>query len=284
MRARQRAPPVGFGRQCLRQARAAQRMRDMLAGMAGRIAGHSSRFAEDGPWEAIRAACGEGTFGGLASRVGLDPATATAREVFLEALSTVATYATAWGIVLRFSEGSDREMFLDAWRMECDVNGMARQMFLDAAYFYRGESVAETVGVGDRSVGPSLYRSFVSLSSNPMIAIEFAFATHVKSSKPTVVLVIDAHEAKAVGIVPATYSLASCVLDLQRSEESVDRTFPLGLAHEVQAHFHDRWPHGSEGAMVAIITISSPTTEERHGLASIGLPIMDYADIFSQRL
>jgi len=280
MRARQRAPPVGFGRQCLRQARAAQRMRDMLAGMAGRIAGHSSRFAEDGPWEAIRAACGEGTFGDLASRVGLDPATATAREVFLEALSTVATYATAWGIVLRFSEGSDREMFLDAWRMECDVNGLARQMFLDAAYFYRGESVAETVGVDDGSVGPAQNYSFVSLTSGPVTGTKFAFDNYVKSAKTTVVLVIDARMARKAGALPAVYSLASSALDLRRSKESADRTFPLGLAYEAQAHFRNRWPRGSGASMVAIITVFPLAPDERCQLERTGLPMLSGTDIF----
>lgn len=255
-------------------------MRDMLDGMAGRIAACSSRFAEDGAWDALRAACGKGAFGGLAARVGLDPASATAKDVFLASLSTVGTHAMAWGIVLRFSEGADHEMFLDAWRMERDVNGLASQIFFGATYFYRGESVTETAGVDDGSVGPAQNYSFVSLSSDPVTGTRFAFDNYVKSAETTVVLVIGAPMARKAGALPAVYSLASSVLDLPRSEESADRTFPLGLAHEVQAHFRDRWPRGSEASMVAIITIFPLSPGERCRLEGTGLPMLSGTDIF----
>lgn len=280
MRARRRALPGNFRHESLRQARDAQRLRGRVDGMAGRIAGHSSRFARDGAWDAVRAACGEGTFGGLAARVGLDPASATAREVFLEALSTVGTYAKAWGIVLRFSEGAGHEAFLDAWRMECDVNGLARQIFCDATYFYRGESVTETAGVYDGSVGPPQNYSFVSLTSGPVMGTKFAFDNYVESAETTVVLVIDAHMARKAGALPAVYSLASSVLDLPRSEESVDRTFPLELAHELQAHFRDRWPRGSEASMVAIITVFPLAPGEQRLVTGTGLPTLSHMDIF----
>jgi len=255
-------------------------MRDMLDTMAGRIVGHSSWFAEDGAWDALRVACGEETFGGLAARVGLDPASATAKEVFLVALSTVDTREMAWGIAPRFSEGADHEMLLDAWRIERDVNALASQLFFAATYFYRGESVTETANVDDGSVGPAQNYSFVSLTSGPVTGTKFAFENYVRFAMTTVVLAIDARMARKAGALPAVYSLASSVLDLPRNKESADRTFPLELAHELQAHFRDRWPRGSEASMVAIITIFPLAPDERCRLEGTGLPILSGTDIF----
>lgn len=122
----------------------------------------------------------------------------------------------------------------------------------------------------------------MSLSSGPLTAIKFAFEDQVKHAGTPVVLVIDARMARQAGAVPAIYSLASDVLDLPRDEEGVSRTFPLGLAHEAQAHFPSRWPAGSGAVMVAIITALQPSSDELRRLEGTGLPMLGCLDIFPQ--
>jgi len=80
--------------------------------------------------------------------------------------------------------------------------------------------------------------------------------------------------------VPATYSLAASVLGLRRGDEDAGRTFPLGLAPEVQAHFPGRWPLDFGEATVAILTIVPPTPDERLKMEGTGLPTLDCKDLF----
>jgi len=280
MTASRRPLPANFRAEALRQTREAQRLRGMLAVEAKRIHLYSSWLLKGADWESLRAACGPGEFGALAERVGLDPSKSTAREVFLTALSTVSTYDSAWSLVLRFSAGADHKMFLDIWRLEKGVNNFARLIFRDSSYLYRGESVIETIGAHEGTAEAGRNHSFVSLTSNPTVATDFAFVNYAKYSETTVVLAINTHEALKAGIVPATYSLASDALDLRRSDESTSRTFPLENAFELQAHFHIRWPAGSGMTMVAIITVFRPTDEERRQLEITGLPIIHFTDIF----
>jgi len=273
--------PANFRAEALRQAREAQRLRGMLDAMKEDIALWAAWMSRGDVWDRVRAACGPGEFGALAERVGLDPATATARDVFLTALSSVGAYETAWRLALRFSTGADRDTFLAIWRMEKEVNELARQIFHGATYFYRGQSVNETIRLHDGTVGYALHRSFVSLSSSILISARFAFNGPVEYRGTPVVLVVDARKARKAGAVTATYSLASDILDLPQGEEGVGRTFPLRLAHELQVHFHARWPLGSEAAMVAIITTSPPTRKDMRLLEGTGTPILDCRHIFS---
>jgi len=214
--------------------------------------------------------------------VGLDPGTATARDVFLEALSTVSTRAAAWDLVLRFSAGADHETFLRIWRAEEDANALARRTFYGATYLYRGGSVTETFGVHDGTVGPGRTHTFVSLSSSLTVAVKFTFTNYAEHGENTVAMVIDAHKARKAGAIPAIYSLASDVLNLRPYKESASRTFPMGNASEAQAHFPAMWPPGSDEAMVAIITALPITPTERRKLESTGLPMLDCMDTFPQ--
>jgi len=282
MGARRRPLPGNFRAEALRQAREAQRLRGLLGAMGEKIALWVAWMSRDDVWDRVRAACGPVRFGVLAERVGLDPGTATARDVFLEALSTVGTRDMAWDLALRLSVGADHETFLRIWRMEEDANALARRIFYGATYLYRGESVTETIGVHYGTVRPGRKHSFVSLSSDPTVAADFAFVNYVKYLETTVVLAINAHKARKAGAIPATYSLASDALDLRRREEGVDRTFHLENTFELQAHFPARWPPASSAVMEAIITTSPLAAEENHWLEDTGLPMLDYNEIFPQ--
>jgi len=186
--------PANFRAEALRQAREAQRLRGMLDAMKEDIALWAAWMSRGDVWDRVRAACGPGEFGALAERVGLDPATATARDVFLEALSTVSTRDTAWDLVLRFSSGADRETFLRIWRAEEEINALALQIFHGATYLYRGGSVTETFGVHDGTVGPGRTHTFVSLSSSLTVAVKFTFTNYAEHGENTVAMVIDAHK------------------------------------------------------------------------------------------
>jgi len=280
MGARRRPLPGNFRAEALRQAREAQRLRGMLGAMGEKIALWAAWMSRDDVWDRVRAACGPVRFGALAERVGLDPNASAARDVFLEALSTVGTRDMAWDLALRFSAGADHETFLRIWRAEEDVNALALQIFHGATHLYRGGSTAEAFGAHDETVGPACDYSFVSLSANPAVAVKFAFINYAVRSGNTVVVVIDAHRARKAGVVPAIYTLASEVLDLSPSEEDASRTFPMGNAGEVQAHFPAIWPPGSDKAMVAIITVFPLTPGERRKLESTGLPTLHCLDIF----
>lgn len=126
--------------------------------------------------------------------------------------------------------------------------------------------------------------SFVSLSSDPIIAMTFAAGNTIVSNTPEIILAIDASKAREMGIFPAVYSLASDVLDLPRCSESTSRTFPLKFAEELQAHFCQQWPSGSEELMVAIVTISHPTSGMRHNLEKMGLPVLSYHGLIHNRV
>jgi len=108
---------------------------------------------------------------------------ATARDVFLEALSTVSTRAMAWDLVLRSSVGSDHETFLRIWRSEEEINALALQIFRAATYLYRGGSVTETFGVHDGTVGPGRTHTFVSLPSSLTVAVKFTFTNYTRAHK-----------------------------------------------------------------------------------------------------
>ncbi|RNJ72019.1 MAG: hypothetical protein EB832_04755 [Thaumarchaeota archaeon S14] len=272
--------PDNFRAEALRQAREAQRLRVKLNGMGERIAWYVTWLSGGGIWNVLRDACGQGRFVALAAKVDLDPLETTAKDVFLTALSTVSTRNMAWRLILRFSTGVDHKTFLEIWRMEENMNALAQRIFYGASYLYRGESIAETVGIHDGTVDPDRNHSFVSLSSNPTMAIQFAFTNYAIYSESTVVLAIDAHSARKTGVAPATYSLVSDVLDLPRSEEDVDRTFPMSNIFELQAHFPVRWPPRSDAAMVAIITVLPLLSDERYKLENTDLPILNYMDIF----
>lgn len=249
-------------------------MRALLVEIAPRLARHASWLLEDsGVWDDLRASCDPEGYGRLAGALGLDPVADSPRDVFLTGLSTVATYGMSWRLVLRHSSGADHEAFLDICRMEARVNGLARRIFRAARHYYRGQSVVETDRLCRGTVGRPLFRSFVSLSSSPVTAIEFASGGDGRHDETKVVLVIDARKAQKLGISPAMYSLASDVLKLRRSAEDTRRTFPMVFAHELQAHFQARWPPGSELATVAILTTIPLERAERDGLEGARLPI-----------
>ena len=265
-----------------RQAGEGRRMRELLAEIAPRLARHASWLLEDsGVWDDLRASCDPEGYGRLAGALGLDPVADPPGDIFLTGLSTVATYGMSWRLVLRHSGGADHEAFLDICRMEARVNGLARRIFRAARHYYRGQSVMETDRLCIGTVGRPLFRSFVSLSSNPMIAIEFGRYTRDKYKTTKVVIAIDACEAQNLGIFPATYLLASDILGLRRPDEDTSRTFPMGFADELQAHFCARWPPGSNSAVVAILTTIPLKPEERRQLEGAGLPMLDFGDLFS---
>jgi len=254
-----------------RQAGEGRQMHALLVEIAPRLARHASWLLEDsGVWDDLRASCDPEGYGRLAGALGLDPVADSPGDVFLTGLSTVATYGMAWRLVLRHSSGADHEAFLDICRMEARVNGLARKIFRAARHYYRGQSVVETDRLCRGTVGRPLFRSFVSLSSSPMIAIEFASDGDDRHDGAKIVLVIDAHKAQKLGISPAMYSLASDVLKLRRSAEDTRRTFPMMLADELQAHFCARWPPDSNSAVAAILT-TIPL--ERDELKGTGLPV-----------
>lgn len=283
MRPKRGPLPDNFREETLRQAVESQRMRDRLDGVEEWIGRHARwLYQSTDAWDALGASCGTARLGALAERAGLDPRASAARDVFLTALSTISTYKMAWDLALRFSTGAAHKTLLAIWHVERGVNALARRIFCDAEYLYRGQSADETVKLHDGTVGPALRRSFVSLSSSPKVAIEFAFAGRIEHAVTAVALAIDAHKAREAGAVAAIYSLAADALGLRRSEEGVGRTFPLENADELQIHFPSKWPPGSDAMMVAIIAISHIPDKERLRMESIGLPILDYADIFSQ--
>lgn len=260
-------------------------MRALLAALAPRLAMRASwLMGNRGVWDGIRASCDPAGYGRLAAALGLDPAAASPRDVFLAGLSTVATYGLAWGLVLRHSRGADREAFLDICRMEAMVNRLARRIFRAARHYYRGQSVGETVMLCLGAAGWSQFRSFVSLSSSPIEAIKFASDRESPRNVAKVVIAIDAREAQKMGIFPAMYSLASDILQLRRSAEGTDRTFPMGFAYELQAHFCARWPPGSELALVAILTVLPLEPDERNQLEVTGLPMLDSGALLPQKL
>lgn len=264
-----------------KQAVEVRRLRDRITAMGNRIVRYSSWLRHDADWNSLREACGEVRFDALAAGVGLSPKAHTAGEVFLTAISTVSMRDKAWELVLRFSAGDDRNAFMRIWGMEMEVNALVRRIFRGATYLYRGQSVTETVGVCDGTVGPAKNYSFVSLSPSLLVAIGFAFDS-ANDSGTTVVLVVDAHKARMAGVAPATYSLASDAIGMRRREEDTGKTFPMGNAGEMQAHFPVRWPPGFGSAIVAITTILPPTAEERLWVEGTGRLVLDYTDIFSQ--
>jgi len=221
----------------------------------------------------IRQACG---------RAGPGPVADPPRDVFLAGLSTVSTYGLAWGLVLRHSRGADREAFLDICRMEALVNRLALRTFRSAAHYYRGQSAVETVRLCLGDAGRPMFRSFVSLSSSPVVAARFALDREGFRNGTKVVIAMDAREARKLGTAPAMYSLASDALQLRRPAESTGRTFPMRFAHELQAHFHGRWPPGSELAPAAILAMLPLEPGERRQLEGTGLPVLD-PEILSQR-
>lgn len=191
----------------------------------------------------------------------------------------MSTYRRSWDLALQFSSGAIHETLVNMRRIENTVNANARKMFEGAAYYYRGESVSETIGVHCGTVGPARNYSYVSLSSDPVAASRFASTDQRVPDEAKVVLAIDARMAQKLGIFPATYSMASDALNLLPSEESTSRTFPVGLAHELQAHFCARWPSGSAEAMVAIITTVPPSPGYRRQLEETGIPVLDYGAV-----
>jgi len=235
-----------------------------------------------GVWDGIRAPCDPAGYGRLAAAPGLDPVADPPRDVFLAGLSTVSTYGLAWGLVLRHSRGADREAFLDICRMEALVNRLARRIFRAAAHYYRGQSAVETVRLCLGDAGRPMFRSFVSLSSSPVVAARFALDRKGFRGGTKVAVAMDAREARKLGIAPAMYSLASDVLQLRRSAESTGRTFPMGFADELQAHFHGRWPPGSELALVAILATPPLEPAERRQLERTGLPVLDPGILFQK--
>jgi len=264
-----------------RQATQGQRMLELVESLEGQISRHAKWLARDcGVWNRIHASCDPAMSNAIAATLGLDSRAVSSRDMFMEGFSTVSTYDPTWDLALRFSTGADHTALLSIRQTENTVNVFAHKIFGDATHLYRGHSVSETVGVHNGTVSVPRNYSFVSLSSSPMVAIRFAFRNHALSPETAVVLVIDAQEARRAGIVPATYSLAASVLGLRRGDEDAGRTFPLGLAHEVQAHFPGRWPLDFGEATVAILTIVPPTPDERLKMEGTGLPILDCKDLF----
>jgi len=221
------------------------------------------------------AACGPERFGALADGLGLDARAVPPRIVFLTGLSTVGTYCGTWELALRFSDGAVREALSGIRQIENSVNALARHAFPAAAHYYRGESVPETTGVRSRAAGPAWHYSYVSLSSGPAAAPGLTARERRRPGGAKVVLVIDARTVQRLGIFLAVCSMASDVLGLTREEESTGRTFPVRLGHELQAHFCDQWPPGSEEAMVAVLTGAPLSPGDRGRLEETGLPVLD---------
>lgn len=259
-----------------RQSKLGQQLRTLLAVLSTSIDGHITWISQDGGvWGAVFAACGYSRLSALAADLGLDASRVSPKDVFLLGLSTVSTYRRSWDLALRFSSGAIHETFMNMQRIENAVNTIARRIFEGAAYYYRGESVSETVGVRHGTVGPARNYSYVPLSSDPVVAARFASTNQRWPDEAKVVLAIDARMAQKLGIFPATYSMASDALNLLPSEESTGRTFPVGLAHELQAHFCAGWPPGSAGAMAAIITTVPLPPEHLRRLEETGIPVLD---------
>jgi len=267
-----------------RQGAQGRQMHVLLASMLPSIVKHIAWLSKDnGVWDAILASCGHERFGALANALGLDVMAVPPRVVFLTGLSTVSTYYMAWDLVQQFSTGAVHETLLGIRQIEDAVNALALHVFRGATYYYRGESVPETIGVYRMTVGHAWYYSYVSLSSNPATALGFTVGRLRRDGETKVVLVIDAHKAQELGIFPAVYSMAADALGLTRAEESTGRTFPVGLAHELQAHFCDRWPLGSEAAMVAVLTTAPLQPDDRIQLEETGLPVLDSEALMPRR-
>jgi len=274
----------GFGilkRESARQAGQGRRLRALLIAMAASIDKHVVWLSQDdGVWDAVLSACGPARYGALAASLGLDAAVAAPRDVFIAGLSTVGTYGRAWDLALRFSAGAAHETLADIRRIENTVNGLVRGAFHGASYYYRGESVLETLGVHLGTVGAAWHYSYVSLSSDLAAPPWFASRGRHGPGGAKVVLAIDARGARGLGIFPATYSMASDALSLPRSREGTRRTFPARNADELQVHFCDRWPPGSGEAMEAIITVGTLPPGDRRMLEATGVPVVAGEGVF----
>jgi len=268
-------------RESTRQADQGRRLRALLIAMAPIMVKHISWLSQDGgTWDAVLSACGPTRYGALAASLGLDAAVVVPRDVFMAGLTTVGTYGRAWDLALRFSAGAAHETLADIRRIENTVNGLVRGAFHGASYYYRGESVLETLGAHLGTVGAAWHYSYVSLSSDLAAAPWFASRGRHGPGGAKVVLAVDARRARGLGIFPATYSMASDALNLPRSREGTRRTFPARNADELQVHFCDRRPPGSGEAMEAIITVGTLPPGDRRMLEATGVPVVAGEDVF----
>ena len=110
---------------------------------------------------------------------------------------------------------------------------------------------------------PGPVYSFVSMSTAVASSIHFLMSGYARSGSNHAALAIDARMAREMGAMPALYSMASEALCMGKLEESVHRAFPLTRSGEMQVHFETRWPDGTSGALVAIITLGDLSPEER---------------------
>lgn len=237
-----------------------------------------SKYGE--AWNGISGMCGHERIRAIAAALKMDAMVSSPREIILTGLSTIDTYKMTWDMLLKHTVGITHKNFLAIQKMEDSVNAVAREAFYRAAYFYRGLSMVELEGIcsGNMLLGP-VY-SFVSLSANPTIALEFAHYKTRSIVAPNAVLVIDSCRARSQGVVPAMYSMASDVLNLRRGAEGAERTFHMWNAFELQAHFFPKWPRAPSTMARAVITVSEPLYESKRLAKVLGVPCITSRDLF----
>jgi len=267
--------------QSAKQAAAGAQVRRLLDGMAAQAREHREWLSGGGgAWDGISAACGKGRLDALATRLGMSATDGSPRDVILAGLSTVATYNTTWDMLLGSAAGMARKNFLAIRNVEDAVNRIVRDAFQQASYYYRGLSLVELESIRSGKILPGPVYSFVSLSADLKAAIDFAFTMGIPPNFPRVVLAIDARAARALGAIPAVYSLASDVLDLRPGAESVHRTFQIRYADEIQVYFSPQWPSGSAAMARSIITVLEPPPGTTRLAKELGVPCVPYRAIF----
>lgn len=230
-------------------------------------------------WDNCRMRAGEAQ--GSRRSLNTSDATSSPRDIILEGLSTVATYDMAWDMLLGSTMGLTRKSLLAIRQMEDAVNKVARAAFYRASYYYRGLSVLELEGICSGKVPSGKFYPFVSMSADLAIAIRFALGNSYLAPVPDIVLAVDSHKARLLGATPATYSIASDVLNLPFNFESASRTFRLQRANELQAHFYPQWPPGSNTMTRSVITVLGTSSDAVLLARDLGVPCIPYKDILS---
>jgi len=236
---------------CRRQGKRAARVVAWLDGELGRIE-DNARWLRGVDWDAIAASCGASALEALAGRLDSDIRRRSMRRLFLEALSTLSTYEEAWRLVLEFSPAGDRARLREIRALEDRVNAAISREFRLAGYFFRGLSTREFLDALYGRAGPGPRHPFVSMTTWPLLAWEYALRNQGKHTVPHAVAVIGAALARRLGAVPALYALAADALGLRPEEESAARAFPMANAREMQVHFGEMWPPGAGAALRAV--------------------------------
>lgn len=265
-----------------RQANMGEQMRMLLNEVEPRIGEYLEWLLEGSTaWDAISTACGQRKLEAFAVRLKLDTLNSSFRDVILTGLSTVATYGMTWDMLLGSTMGLTRKNLLAIRQIEDAVNRIVQNAFSRAFYFYRGLSIVELEAICLGKTLPGLIYSFVSMSVDPTIAMRFAFSNSCVTPTPHVVLAIDAYRARMLGAVPALYSLASDILNLPASAESVNRTFQMQHATELQTNFSRQWPSASSTMAKAILTVLETPPYVRYLAKELRAPCLSYQNVFS---